>query len=180
MIFRETDLDGVVVIDLEKIEDERGYFARTWCWKEFFDAGLETTFVQCSVSHNRLRGTLRGMHFQVAPSAEGKLIRCTRGRVFDVAVDVRPGSPTRGNWVSVELSADTGRMIYISEGFAHGFQTLEDGSELFYQMTAAYDAKAARGLRWDDPALAIAWPIPEPTVLSARDRTLPRLAEVAC
>jgi len=179
MIFRETELEGVVVIDLEKIGDERGYFARAWCWKEFFEAGLETTFVQCNVSHNRFRGTLRGLHFQVAPSAEGKLIRCTRGRLFDVAVDVRPGSPTRGKWVSVELSADTGRMIYVPEGFAHGFQTLEDDCELFYQMTAAYDSRATRGIRWNDPSIAIAWPIPEPTVLSDRDRALPWLAGMA-
>lgn len=179
MIFRETELEGVVVIDLEKIEDERGYFARAWCWKEFFEAGLETTFVQCNVSQNQLRGTLRGLHFQIAPSAEGKLIRCTRGRLFDVAVDVRPDSPTHGNWVSIELSAETGRMVYIPEGFAHGFQTLEDNCELFYQMTAPYDPKAARGVRWDDPSLAIAWPLPERPVLSARDRALPRLAEMA-
>jgi len=180
MQFRETELDGVFIIDLEKIGDERGYFARTWCWDEFFNAGIETTFVQCNTSYNRFRGTLRGLHFQSPPSAEGKLIRCTRGRLFDVAVDVRPESPTRGKWTSVELSAETGRMFLIPEGFAHGFQTLEDHTEIFYQMTARYDAKAARGLRWNDPALAIPWPLREPTVLSDRDKTLPMLAEVAC
>jgi dTDP-4-dehydrorhamnose 3,5-epimerase len=180
MIFRETDIEGVFVIDLEKIEDERGFFARAWCWDEFFEAGIETTFVQCNVSYNRHRGTLRGLHFQLPPSAEGKLIRCTRGRLFDVAVDLRAGSPTRGKWTSVELSAETGRMIYIPEGLAHGFETLEDHTEIFYQMTAKYDTKAARGIRWDDPALAISWPIPRPAVLSARDKALPLLAETAC
>jgi dTDP-4-dehydrorhamnose 3,5-epimerase len=178
MIFRETDIEGVFIIDLEKIEDERGYFARAWCWDEFFEAGIETTFVQCNVSYNRFRGTLRGLHFQLPPSAEGKLIRCTRGSLFDVAVDLRAGSPTRGKWTSVELSAANGRMIYIPEGLAHGFETLEDNTEIFYQMTARYDAKAARGVRWDDPMLAIRWPIPRPAVLSPRDKTLPAFAEL--
>jgi dTDP-4-dehydrorhamnose 3,5-epimerase len=180
MQFRETELDNVFIIDIEKIEDERGYFARTWCWDEFFSVGIEATFVQCNTSYNRWRGTIRGLHFQISPSAEGKLIRCTRGRLFDVAVDVRPDSPTRGKWASVELSSENGRMFYIPEGFAHGFQTLEDHTELSYQMTARYDAKAARGVRWNDPLLAISWPMPQPSVLSERDRVLPTFAEFAC
>ena len=150
--------------------------ARTFCREEFQARGLACEFVQCSTSFNRHRGTLRGLHFQDAPYAETKLVRCTRGRVFDVAVDLRAGSTTRGRWSATELSAETGRMVYIPAGFAHGFQTLEDDTELFYQISVPYRPEAARCIAWDDPSLAIAWPLADP-VLSARDRAGGRLLE---
>ncbi len=172
MIFRDTELAGVFVIEPERSEDGRGFFARTWCRDEFARHGLATEFAQCSTSFNRKRGTLRGIHFQAAPHAETKLIRCTRGRVFDVAVDLRARSPTRGRWAAAELSAENGRMIYIPEGVAHGFQTLEDSTELFYQITLAHHAESVRGVRWDDPDLAIQWPMAA-AVMSRRDRANP-------
>ncbi len=178
MIFRDAGLDGVIVIEPERTEDERGHFARTWCRDAFAGRGLPVDFAQCNTSFNRRRGTLRGLHYQAAPHEEAKLIRCTRGRVFDVAVDVRPGSATLGRWCAAELSADNGRMVFIPGGFAHGFQTLEDASELFYQMSAAYAPEAVRGIRWDDPELAIDWPVADP-ILSERDRTLPGLDQAA-
>jgi dTDP-4-dehydrorhamnose 3,5-epimerase len=177
MIFRQTELAGLTVIDLEMSRDQRGHFARTWCRDEFAAHGIDAEFTQCGASFNHRRGTLRGLHFQIAPHDEAKLIRCTRGRVYDVAVDLRPGSPTRGQWRATELCAETGRMIYIPSGFAHGFQTLDDDSELFYQITAAYRPEAARGVRWDDPSLAIPWPVEDP-ILSARDRALPPITEL--
>lgn len=172
MIFRDAGLDGVIVIEPERAEDERGHFARTWCRDAFAERGLATDFAQCNTSFNRRRGTLRGLHYQAAPHQEAKLVRCTRGRVFDVAVDVRPGSATLGRWCAAELSADNGRMVFIPGGFAHGFQTLEDTSELFYQMSAAYAPEAVRGISWNDPAIGIDWPIPEP-ILSERDHRNP-------
>ena len=178
MIFRDTALDGVIEIEPERVEDERGHFARTWSRDAFEDRGLTGEFVQCNTSFNHQRGTLRGLHFQVHPHQEAKLIRCTRGRVFDVAVDVRAGYPTRGKWCAVELSADNGRMLFIPGGFAHGFQTLDDASEVFYQMSAPYAPLAARGIRWNDPELAIDWPLASP-ILSERDQTLPYLHKLA-
>ncbi len=172
MIFRAAALDGVIVIEPERVEDERGHFARTWCRETFAARGLAADFVQCNTSFNHRRGTLRGLHYQVAPHAESKLVRCTRGRVFDVAVDVRAGSATRGKWCAAELSADNGRMVFIPGGFAHGFQTLEDESEMFYQMSATHGPEAARGVRWDDRGLAIDWPVADP-IVSERDRTHP-------
>ncbi len=169
MKFRPTEIVGVVVIEPERRDDERGHFARTWCADEFTKHGLAAEFAQCSTSFNRKRGTVRGLHLQIPPYEEVKLIRCTRGHVFDVAVDLRPGSATRGRWVAAELSAENGHSIYIPEGVAHGFQTLEDATELFYQIAPAQCAEAARGLRWDDPQLAIDWPIAM-TVISDRDR----------
>ena len=177
MIFGHTSLDGLFAIEAEKRIDDRGYFARTWCLDEFYAHGLELGFTQCSTSFNRRRGTLRGLHYQAAPHAEAKLVRCTTGRLFDVAVDLRPDSPTRGRWHAEELSADNCCMLYIPAGFAHGFQTLEDETELFYQISEPYHAEAARGVRWDDPDLAIAWPLADP-ILSPRDRALPPLAEL--
>lgn len=176
MIFRDTALAGVFVIEPERSQDERGYFARTWCRDEFARHGLAAEFAQCSTSFNRRRGTVRGLHLQAAPHAESKLIRCTRGRVFDVAVDLRGGSPTRGQWTAAELSAENGHMIHIPEGVAHGFQTLEDSTELFYQITLAHHAEAMQGVRWDDPDLAIQWPLAA-TVISERDRANPMLLE---
>jgi len=174
MRFVETPLPGAFVIEPEPHRDERGLFARTFCGREFTARGLHCSFVQCSTSYNRLRGTLRGMHWQVGPHAEAKLVRCTTGAIFDVILDLRPGSRTRGRFATALLDAESRRMLYVPEGFAHGFQTLEDGSEVFYQMSAAFEPAAARGFRFDDPALRLPWPLP-PSCVSARDRALPAL-----
>lgn len=181
MIFRPTPIPGVIEILPETVRDDRGYFARVWCADEFEQNGIPVDFVQCNTSYNRSLGTLRGMHYQAAPHGEAKLVRCTRGRLFDAVADLRPGSPSRGQWWGAELSADNGRMLFIPEGVAHGFETLEDDTEIFYQMSAAYEPSAARGVRWDDPALAIDWPIPVPRVISEKDRNLPTLmADAPC
>ena len=174
MIFTETKLPGAVLVELEPARDERGFFARSYCEREFGDRGLSTHYPQCNVSFNRVRGTLRGMHYQVGPHAEVKLVRCTSGSVFDVIVDLRAGSPTRLKWVGLELSARTRSALYIPEGFAHGFMTLEDDTEVFYQMGASYAPAATRGLRWNDPALGIDWPS-DPVVISERDAAYPDL-----
>ncbi len=175
MRFVETAIAGVVVVELEEHEDERGSFARTWCRDEMAAAGLASELAQCSLSRNHRAGTLRGLHFQRAPHEEAKLVRCTRGAMFDVAVDLRPGSPTRGEWFGVRLDPESGRALYVPEGCAHGFQTLVDETELSYLISERYDADLARGVRWDDPSLAIAWPSCERRVISERDRTLPLL-----
>jgi len=172
MKFIETDISGVVVIELEKHEDERGWFARAWSREEFTARGLRTDLVECNLSYNEKRGTLRGMHFQVAPHAEAKLVRCVAGAAHDVALDLRPGSPTHGKSIGVGLSADSGRALFLSEGIAHGFQTLMDHSTLFYQMSSAYSPEAAAGVRWDDSAFGIEWPLPDP-IVSARDQSFP-------
>ena len=161
-------LPGAFQVELEPRTDERGHFARTFCAQEFAAAGLPAQFVQCNVSFNRKRGTLRGMHWQDEPRPEGKLVRCTRGAALDVIVDIRPTSFTYCQWVAVELTADSGRAVYVPPGFAHGFVTLADDTELFYQMTAFYEAGAQRGARWNDPAFGIDWPVRTPLV-SARD-----------
>lgn len=158
MIFTETELAGAYVLEIERREDSRGFFARVACEDEFAAHGLNGRFVQQSVSWNPLAGTLRGLHFQVAPHEEDKLVRVTRGAVFDVIVDLRRGSPTRGRWIGVELSADNHRQIYIPKGFAHGFQTLAPETEVLYEMTVRYQPGTASGIRWDDPGLAIEWP----------------------
>ncbi len=168
MKFIETKLRGAYIIDLERQEDERGFFARTFCQKEFEAHGLNPTFVQCSISYNKHTGTLRGMHYQVAPMAESKLVRCTRGAIYDVIIDLRPDSSTYCQWVAVELGGDNYRMLYIPEFLAHGFQTLEDDTEVFYQMSQFYEPEYAQGVRWDDPAFGIEWPISNPT-LSEKD-----------
>jgi dTDP-4-dehydrorhamnose 3,5-epimerase len=168
MIFTETPLVGAFVVEPERIADERGFFARTWCVNEFAARGLETRLVQCNVSYNARRGTLRGMHFQAAPHEEVKLVRCTAGAIYDVIVDLRPGSPTRHQWFGVELTAANRLALYIPAGFAHGFQTLEDESEVFYQMAEFYHPESARGVRYDDPAFGIAWPLPV-SVIGVRD-----------
>ena len=175
MIFTETKLPGAYLIEPERIADERGFFARTWCRREFATHGLSVELAQCNVSFNPRRGTLRGMHYQAAPHAEVKLVRCTMGAIYDVIVDMRPDSATFRQWVAAELSAENRRMLFIPEGFAHGFQTLEDNSEVFYQISAFYAPESARGLRWDDPALAIAWPPAEQRVISPRDAAYPDL-----
>ena len=169
MIFTETQLRGAFIVDLERREDERGFFARAWCQKEFEDHGLATDLVQCNISFNHRKGTLRGMHYQEAPHSEVKLIRCTRGAIYDVIIDVRPGSSTYAQWLGVKLSADNGRMLYVPEGFAHGYQTLEDETETFYQVSAFYTPGAERGLRWDDPAFEISWPHSEERIISEKD-----------
>jgi dTDP-4-dehydrorhamnose 3,5-epimerase len=166
--FMPTSLGDAYIIELERLEDERGFFARTFCQDEFAAHGLKSLFVQCNVSFNEKRGTLRGMHYQDKPHEEAKLVRCTRGAVFDVIIDIRRESSTYKQWIGVELTADNRRMLYIPEGFAHGFQTLEDGSEMFYQMSEMYRPELARGIRWNDPAFAIRWPLPSP-IISARD-----------
>ena len=174
MKFLETELAGAYVIELERLEDERGFFARTFCRDEFAVHGLHKGFVQCNTSFNAQRGTLRGMHYQDKPHEEAKLVRCTRGGIYDVVVDIRKTSPTYLRWIAVELTADNGRMLYVPEGLAHGFQTLEDASEVSYHMSEMYHPECARGLRWNDPALAIRWPLPDP-IISERDARYPDL-----
>jgi dTDP-4-dehydrorhamnose 3,5-epimerase len=168
MLFQETELKGVFVVEPEIIEDERGFFACSWSAVEFEKHGLNSCLVQCNISFNKKRGTLRGMHFQTEPHQEAKLVRCTRGAMYDVAVDLRPGSPSHFRWVAAELNADNHRMLYIPEGFAHGYQTLADDTEIFYQMSEYYHPESARGLRWNDAALGIEWPLPV-AVISGRD-----------
>ena len=174
MIFQETPLPGAFVIEPERFEDERGFFARTWCRREFAERGLSTELAQCNTSFNTRQGTLRGMHFQVAPHAETKLVRCTRGAIYDVIIDLRPDSPAYRRWFAVELTAANLRQLYIPTGFAHGFQTLVDGSEVFYQISEFYHPDSVRGVRWDDPAFGIVWPLPV-SVISPRDQAYPPL-----
>ena len=178
MLFKQTKLAGVFVIEPEPIEDERGFLARSWCAEEFAKHGLSAALAQCNISYNRKRGTLRGLHYQAAPFAEAKLVRCTAGAMFDVAVDLRRESPTFAQWAGIELSAENRRMLYIPEGFAHGLQTLSHHTEVFYQMSQPYRETAARGLRYDDPTIAIQWPIANP-IVSPRDKRLPRLPLLA-
>jgi dTDP-4-dehydrorhamnose 3,5-epimerase len=172
MIFSETKLSGAFLIDLDRKEDVRGYFARVFCAEEFRANGLNPQVAQCNLSFNRRRGTLRGMHWQAAPKAEAKLVRCMRGAIFDVIVDLRLNSPTRLQYITAELSGDNGRMLYIPEGFAHGFQTLADDTEVFYQMTESFAPACGCGARWNDPAFKIAWPLPDP-IMNDRDRSWP-------
>ncbi len=174
MIFVATKLEGAYLVEPEAIEDERGLFARTWCREEFRAQGLCDDLVQCNVSFNRLKGTLRGMHYQTPPHAEVKLIRCTMGAIFDVIVDLRPDSPTWRQWTANELTAENRTMLYVPAGFAHGFQTLCDRSEVSYQMSAPYCPEAATGFRFDDPSVGVRWPFP-PSMISRRDRSLPLL-----
>lgn len=168
MIFRETKLHGVFIIEPEIIEDLRGFFACSWAPAEFEKHGLNPRLVQCNISFNKVKGTLRGMHFQNKPHEEAKLVRCTQGAIYDVAVDLRSDSPNRYQWVAAELTSDNHRLLYIPEGFAHGYQTLTDGAEIFYQMSEYYHPEAAGGVRWDDPVLGIQWPLPV-SVIAERD-----------
>jgi len=172
MIFSKTKLQGAFIIDPEKLEDERGFFARSWCQREAAAYGLHPQWVQCNVSFNKKKATLRGMHYQCAPSEEAKLVRCTRGAIYDVIIDLRPASSTYRQWLAVELTAENGRMLYIPEGFAHGFLTLDDNTEIFYQMSEFYVPACARGVRWNDPAFDIKWPM-EASVISDKDRSYP-------
>jgi dTDP-4-dehydrorhamnose 3,5-epimerase len=171
--FTQLEIGGAWLIDIEPHDDERGFFARTFCAREFAEHGLVTTIAQCSTSFNAKRGTLRGLHYQVAPHEEAKVVRCTSGAIFDVVVDLRASSATYGEWRSVELSARNRRMLYIPPGVAHGFQTTEDETEVYYQISTEYVADASRGVRWDDPALGIEWPPPDDRIISQRDSTYP-------
>ncbi len=173
MLFRETKITGVYLIELEPNVDERGFFARTYCSKEFERRGLNPRVVQCNVSYNRRKGTLRGLHYQAQPFSEAKLVACISGAIYDVVVDLRPESPTYGQWLALELCARQPRsMLYIPENFAHGFQTLEDDTEILYQMSEFYHPASARGLRWNDPTLNIDWPKAD-RLISDKDRSFP-------
>jgi dTDP-4-dehydrorhamnose 3,5-epimerase len=172
MIFVETLLAGVFEIHIEPKSDERGFFARTWCQQEFQANGLDAHLTQCNLSQNARKGTLRGMHFQSDPHAETKLVRCSKGAIFDVALDLRPQSKTYRQWVGVNLTADKRNALYIPKGCAHGFLSLEDDTEVFYQMSDLYHPDSARGVRWNDPAFGILWPA-KIEVISARDANYP-------
>ncbi len=172
MEISSTPIPGVHVVDVEPLADERGFFARAWCGREFADAGLEARIAQVNVSRNRTAGTVRGLHFQAEPWSEAKVVRCTAGAMFDVAVDLRPGSATRGQWFGVELTADNHRALYIPKGCAHGFQSLADETEVLYLMTEYSVPDAGRGIRYDDPQIDVRWPVPVTTV-SEKDQRLP-------
>ena len=172
MIFEETKLKGVFIIELERHEDERGFFARSWSQSEFEARGLDFRIAESNISFNKKKGTLRGMHFQAAPHGQAKLVRCTAGGVFDCVIDLRPDSATFGQWLGVELSARNRLTIHVPDGFAHGFQTLEDATEVFYEMSQAYVPGSSRGVRWNDPVFSISWPL-EITVINERDRLYP-------
>lgn len=175
MIFTETDIPGVAVVELERLDDARGFFARSFCAEEFAAHGLESAFVQANVSYNARRGTLRGLHYQAEPRPEAKLVRCTRGAIFDVAIDLRADSARYRRWVGRELTAENRRALHIPAGCAHGLLTLEDDTEVMYLMGAAYDPALARGVRWNDPVFAIDWPF-APTFVSERDAAYPDFA----
>ena len=172
MNFAETNLKGAYIVEMQKVEDERGYFARSWCEREFRAHGLDSRLVQCNVSFNNRKGTLRGMHYQVPPFAEAKLVRCTRGRLYDVMIDLRPDSGTFLHWEVVELTPENGKMAFLPKGFGHGFQTLEENTEIFYQMSEFYSPECAWGVRWNDPLFNITWPGGELTI-TARDSNYP-------
>jgi dTDP-4-dehydrorhamnose 3,5-epimerase len=172
MIFVETMLKGAFFIEIEKREDHRGFFARSWCRKEFEEHGLSTLPVQANVSFSAQKGTLRGMHYQMAPFEESKLVRCTRGAIYDVIIDLRPDSPTYKKWIGVELTSDNYKMLYVPEKFAHGFQTLEDNTEASYQVSQFYSPGSERCIRWNDPTFNIQWPL-EVQVISDKDKNCP-------
>jgi dTDP-4-dehydrorhamnose 3,5-epimerase len=175
MRFLETELLGVVVVEPEIIEDDRGGFGRTYCAREFRAKGMAFMPVQASTSFNRLRGTLRGLHYQAPPHEEAKLVRCTRGAIFDVALDVRPDSATYGLWAAAELTAANRKALFVPPGFAHGFQTLIDNSEVLYLISEYFEPESQRGVRWDDPSVGIDWPLEDERVISVRDQDLPLL-----
>lgn len=173
MRFTEIRLKGAFIIEPERLEDERGFFARIWCRQEFEAHGLNPNLVQCNVSFNRMKGTLRGMHYQTAPYQEAKLVRCTMGAIYDVIIDLRSNSPTFKEWTAVELTAENRKMLYIPEDFAHGFQTLADNTEVFYQMSEFYHPECTAGVRWDDPAFGIEWPLVQSRIISDKDQKHP-------
>jgi dTDP-4-dehydrorhamnose 3,5-epimerase len=172
MKFIETGLPGAVIVEIEKLQDQRGFFARTWCKREFERHGLDTEMVQANVSYNKSRGTIRGMHYQVQPHGETKLVRCTQGAIYDVIIDLRLDSPTYGEWFGVELSASNYRMLFVPKMFAHGFQTLVDESVVTYQVGQFYTPGSEKGIRYDDPAFGIGWPA-EICVISDKDKSWP-------
>jgi dTDP-4-dehydrorhamnose 3,5-epimerase len=172
MKFISIPLEGAYLIELEPVFDERGFFARTWCREEFLAHGLNPNFTQCSISLNKRRGTLRGLHYQDEPYQEAKLVRCSSGAICDVIVDLRPASPSYAKWFAVELTAANRKMIYAPEGFAHGFQTLADDAEVLYHITESYQPQYARGVRWDDPLFRVEWPNRDP-IISPRDKSFP-------
>jgi dTDP-4-dehydrorhamnose 3,5-epimerase len=176
--FVPTKIAGAWLIEQDRHADERGFFARTWCAREFEEHGLEPGMAQCSVSFNLRRGTLRGLHYQAPPFAEAKLVRCTRGALFDVAVDLRPDSPTFRGWVGVDLTEGNGRGLYVPRGFAHGFLTIADSTEVAYQISTPYNPESARGIRWNDPFHTVAWPAPV-EVIAPRDRDYPDIEEAS-
>ena len=172
MIFKETNIKGSWIIIPEKQEDKRGFFSRTFCREDFNEHALNTTFVQCNTSFNKRKGTIRGMHYQTAPYEETKLVRCTRGTIYDVIIDLRPGSLTFKQWVGMELTQENLKSFYIPRGVAHGFQTLADNSEVFYQMSEFYHPECARSVRWNDPVFSIKWPVPV-IIMSQKDSNHP-------
>lgn len=169
MIFRSTNLDGAFILELERFEDERGFFAQGWSPKELSEQGLEAPLAESAISFNDKKGTLRGMHYQAAPHEQAKIVRCTMGSLYDVIIDLRADSPTFKQWVGIELTARNHLMLYVPAGFAHGFQTLEDETEILYHMSDIYAPSCAKGVRWDDPAFAIEWPEDERTII-VRDK----------
>lgn len=172
MIFIETKLKGAYIIEPERLVDTRGFFARTWCKREFNAHGLNSNLAQCNISFNKKKGTIRGMHYQVEPFEEAKLVRCTRGAIWDVIIDLKADSPTFKKWYAVELTAENHKMLYIPESFAHGFQALEENTEVFYQMSEYYSPECSRGVRWNDPVFSIEWPEVE-IIISDKDRQYP-------
>lgn len=172
MIFHETELKGAYLIDLNRLEDNRGFFARTFCVNEFREHGIEFFVAQENISYNRSKHTLRGMHYQLEPHGEAKLVRCTKGAIYDVIIDLRADSPTYMQWIGVELTDQNYRMLYIPMGFGHGFMTLEDNTEVAYQMSECYVPGAGRGIQWNDPAFGIDWPA-EPKIISEKDKDWP-------
>lgn len=173
MIFEKTKLSGAYIIHPEILEDNRGFFSRVWCKKEFAQNGLVAELVQCNISYNKNRNTLRGMHYQEKPHQETKLVRCTAGAILDVIIDIRPESGTYKEWMSVKLSAENRTMLYVPEGFAHGYVTLMNDSEIFYQVSEFYTPGVERGIRWNDPLFQIAWPALDGLVISEKDRAWP-------
>jgi dTDP-4-dehydrorhamnose 3,5-epimerase len=169
VIFTPTDLNGAFIVEAEPRSDDRGFYTRTWCAREFSAHGLNVSLAQSGLSYNRKRGTIRGMHMQAAPHAQTRLVRCARGAIYDVIIDLRPDSPTYCRWLAVELRGSSRAMLYVPEGFAHGFQTLEDDTEVAYHMSGFYEPTAERGVRWNDPRFAITWPLPD-AITSDKDR----------
>ena len=174
MKFTPVSIEGAFIVELEPLGDDRGFFARSFCQEEFHQQGIDPLVAQCNISFNQQRGTLRGLHYQVKPHEEAKLVRCTQGAIWDVIVDLRENSPTRYRWFAAELTAENRRALYVPRGLAHGFQTLTDNSEVFYQMSEFYHPESARGMRWNDPVIGITWPVDNP-VLSPRDKSYPLL-----
>ena len=176
MIFTKTNLEGAFLVDIQRLEDERGFFARTFCQHEFQEHGLNPNLVQCNISYNKVKGTLRGMHFQAAPYEEAKLVCCVQGAIYDVIIDIRPKSPTYRKYLAMELAAEAHNALYVPEGFAHGFLTLAPDTRVFYQMSEFYVPNSARGFRWNDPAFDVPWP-GEINLISERDATYPDYSE---